>query len=86
MPTTTSPTDGRRGRILLLSDVESLLARSAQTLRSDVARGRLPRPRQLGATVFWLAEDLLGALAACPPANRWPGPETASHLTEAGAA
>lgn len=60
--------------IVLLPDVERLLGRKQASLREDVERGLLPRPRGLGKTIFWLSGELLPALEALPHADKWPGP------------
>lgn len=65
----------RLSRILLLADVETLLGRSAETLRDYVRRGALPRPRRIGKALYWLRCDIERALELAGPAATWPGPD-----------
>ena len=69
-------TEDRRpqGGIVLLVDVEAMLELSADTLRSHVRAGWLPRPLKLGRIVYWDAQELVDALRRAPRAPKWLGP------------
>jgi len=67
----------RRGSILLLSEVETLLGKRSDAIRGYVQQGLLPRPRQVGQAVYWLRAELDEALLAGAVAEKWPGPADA---------
>lgn len=76
----------RRPGILLVSDVEDLLGRQAETLRTYVREGLLPRPRQCGSAVYWLEDELVDVLRAAPAAAKWTGPDSEAQPTQEGEA
>lgn len=76
----------RRESVLTLTDVESLLGVHADTLRTYVSKGELPRPRQIGRVLFWVRSEIEAYLAAAPVAVKWPGPGEETVQEEAEAA
>jgi len=80
------PSHDHRESILLLPQVETMLGRGPKTLRIYVEQGLLPRPRQIGLSVFWLASEIEAAFLSAPLAERWMGPCTAVQPMEVEAA
>ncbi len=59
-------------RLLNLAELALLARRSTAGAAYLVRKGILPRPRRLGANVFWLATEVYEALRGLPPAWRQP--------------
>jgi len=70
----------------LLSQVETILETTRETLRVYVRQGWLPRPRRLGKVLFWRVREFEAALAAAGRDAKWVGPEDGAAVGEVDAA
>lgn len=55
----------------------ALLSIAVSTFEAHVARGRLPRPRQLGGRALWLVDELRAAAHDLPVSELLPPPSAA---------
>lgn len=63
----------------------ALLGIGLSTLQAHVARGKLPKPRQLGGAAVWVVSELRAAAEALPVSELLPPPAAKKADGAAGA-